>query len=162
MFDRNGTTLVCRPEVHDAVARGLSVALGKPFAALDTPTSRRYLFKDGTTIESFTEPSSSTMPEQKRNAQQYRIIALKTIALPFFSGLVPLSIAYEIGRGISAHARHRFEVDDWPDPAFLRGSIAVLRSDAFTDIGASAGFAILIRRHALRIVGQRPEFIRKW
>ena len=152
-FDRSSATLMCASrEKRIATARAISLALGKPTVELNTLAVERFLYKDGTSVDSLVAPPNFE--------PLYAVTALKSVVLGFFSRREPAHLA---GRIVTSLKRdgYRTQLVSCPDAAFPDGATVLLLSDAFQNADHS-GFGLIIRKHAFRIGGQRPARFKGW
>ncbi len=151
-FDRSGATLIGVSRASQiATARALAVAIGSPLAQLDTPDVRRFLFRDGTSVDHLVHAPHFVL--------SYRIVALKSIVIGFFSGQRPLHVANRICEALRNEG-HDCEIIDHPDTSFAAGRAVILVSSAFCgDDGA--GFGLIVRKHGLKMGGPRPRLMRR-
>ena len=85
-FDRSGATVMCSSSTKQlATAKAVATAIGKPTAELNTTDVQRFLFKDGTIVDSLVHPP--TFPVM------YEVIALKSVVLGLFSKRSPVEVA---------------------------------------------------------------------
>jgi hypothetical protein len=146
VFDHNSATLMCSSKnTQGLIARALSLAIGKPSVRLDTTQVDRYMFRDGTSID-YLRYDPKLM---------YRVVALKSIVLPIWSRHNPEDIANKIASCLSSRGGYQCQVVLTPDSAFPPGDTVLLLSGAFAKPG-SAGFGLIIRKHAFRIRGAKP------
>lgn len=154
VFESNGTTLLhADQKTQQAVAEALSVPLGDPGVTLDTPDIKRYLFEDGTSVDALSARAAKEAP--------YPVVALKQIALPIFSHRTPQTVASEMRSVLQQNGFANSLVLAQPDPAIAAGDIVILFSDAFRNQTGS-GYAVLVRKNALRINGPRPTRFHSW
>src|SRR5688572_9304219 len=72
VFDRSNATLMCASlEMQIATARALSAAVGEPSVELNTNDVSRFLYRDGTSVDSLVHPP--------RFPPMYNIIAMKSV-----------------------------------------------------------------------------------
>jgi hypothetical protein len=152
-FDHNSATLMCAaPEKRIATARALSAALGHPAAELNTNDAQRFLFRDGTSVDSLVHPPSFAL--------MYRMTALKSVVLGLFSATSPVEVARDV-RGSLERDGFKVQLVTQPDSAFPDGATVLVLSDAFQSADDS-GFGLIVRKHALRVGGQRATLFRGW
>jgi hypothetical protein len=153
LFDRNGTTVMCATQDKQlATARALAAAIGNPRVELNTSHLRRFLFGDGTSVDS--------LVDVPRFPALYNITSLKSIVLGLFSRTSPLAVANQIVASLK-ESGFTTQVIEHPDPAFPSGAIVLVLSEAFQKT-PDVGFAVIIRKHALRVGGQRPKRFAGW
>lgn len=166
-FEENSTTLIMPTRDSQwAVAKALTEVIGKPTAILDTDNVERFLFKDGTSVDYVIEPIDD--PNNPRDDLMYNILALKTIVLDFFDFFTtPFEKAAKIANALGDRG-YITQIIYQPDKAFPTGSVVLILSNAFImdcpnmmkEIETSKncyGAAILIRKHAFRVGGQKPK-----
>ncbi|GEM_PF-5800436 len=157
-FDSNGSTLMMpTSESQRTMAMALAEVVGNPTATLDTEYAHRFLFRDGTVVDWLSrKPPFEPM---------YNVVALKTVVIGFFRCFftTPMKQASKLGEWLVSRG-HRVQIVGQPDPAFPSGSVVLILSDAFEykcqeEDHAHSGYgaAILIRRHAFLVGGQRPQ-----
>ena len=149
VFESNATTLMCvDPIAQRAVAEALSTVLKNPLMRLDTRDVKRFLFRDGTSVDALS-PDAPFQPP-------YSVNGVKQIVLPFWSIFrTPRSEAEKIRQSL-AESAYESTVELFPDRDVPCGSSALVFSDAFLGAGGS-GFAIILRKNALRMGGQVPR-----
>lgn len=154
-FEQNSSTLMVKDrKAQIAVAKALSFAIGEPIAVLNTAQVKRFLFKDGTSVDYLVVDSSQFQP-------MYYLTSLKSVVLPFFSGSTsPTEIARGIQGSLTADG-YKVQIETRPDPAFPGGATVLILSDAFRD-ESGAGFGVIVRKHAFRVGGPRPNRFRRW
>jgi hypothetical protein len=144
----SATLMLPSTKAQVTTAWALASAIGKPGVELNTPDVERYLFSDGTSVDTLPEGHPWFTP-------MYTVIALKTITLSIVSGKEPLELAREVAVRYEASG-YKVQIVSQPDRAFADGNCVLVLSDALQWPGCTCGPAILIRKNALRMGGPRP------
>lgn len=155
LVEPNSTTLLFRggtlssEEINrNDTAIALAEALGEPIMELNTLDVQRYLFADGTSVDQLSEDLSFE--------PWYETIALKQIVLPLWSLKTPEEVARRIEAKLKERHRH-VDVILQPDSAIPKGDCVLIFSAAFQKEPVGNGFAILVRKNALRMGGKIPS-----
>ncbi len=146
----NSVTLVLPSKGKQvATAKALAAVMGEPDMTLNTQKLDRFIFSDGTSVDLV-----KFLSEQELI---YDVVALKTITLGFLSFKSPIEEAKKLADRLKREG-YPAQVITRPDSAFPDGSIVLVLSDAFrANYNCQYGFAVLIRKNAFRVGGQRPQ-----
>ena len=154
-FDHNSVTLMLRDRTTQvATAKALATAIGTPTATLDTSNVQRFLFQDGTSVDSLVHAPPPY------NQPMYSVTSLKSVILSFWSTKSPVDVAEKIAASLRADG-YKTQTIVQPDSSFPTGSIVLVLSDAFQDNNGN-GFGIIVRKHALRVGGESPKRFSDW
>lgn len=153
IIDRNSATVMTASlRAQVATGKALAIAIGEPAAELNTADVRRFLFKDGTSVD--------VLPHQTTFPTMCELRGLKSIVLNLFSLQSPAKIAKKISDSLESD-NFRTQVITQPDSAFPSGSVVLLLSDAFRHDDGTC-FAVIVRKHTFRVGGQAATWFTKW
>jgi len=152
VLEHNSTTLMLPSEAaRIATAEALSTVIGEPLYELNTNHVLRFLFNDGTSVDTLVQ----TPPFQPL----CRVVALKQVVLGFSSLRSPAKLAGAVEKSLVSRG-FKTQIVLQPDPAFPQGNIVLVLSDAFIMDQGDGCFAFIIRKNALRVGGPLPTVFR--